>query len=103
MNQAETDLDRIQRTLQERYPDINQGYGVRLMPLFDSMVEDSASNLWLLGTAVACLLLIAVANVANLLLCRAVEQQKETVIRRTLGATRLALAGEALRESLIRS
>jgi putative ABC transport system permease protein len=103
MNQAETDLARIQRTLQERYPDINQGYGVRLMPLLDSMVEDSASNLWLLGTAVACLLLIAVANVANLLLCRAVEQQKETVIRRTLGATRLALAGEALRESLILS
>jgi predicted permease len=103
MDQAGRDLARIERTLQERYPDINQGYGVRLMPLLDAMVEDAASNLWLLGAAVACLLLIAVANVANLLFCRAVEQQKEMVIRRTLGATRLALAGKALLESLILS
>jgi predicted permease len=103
MTEAETDLNRIQRTLQKRYPDINQGYGVRLMPLLDDMVGDAASNLWLLGAAVTCLLLIAVANVANLLFCRAVEQQKETVIRRTLGATRLALAGKALLESLMLS
>jgi putative ABC transport system permease protein len=103
VNQAETDLARIERALQQRYPDMNQGYGVRLMPLLNSMVENAASNLWLLGAAVACLLLIAVANVANLLFCRAAEQQKEMVIRRTLGATRLALAGDALRESLILS
>ncbi|HYZ75705.1 MAG TPA: ABC transporter permease [Chthoniobacterales bacterium] len=101
MNEAETDLARIARILQQRYPDINQGYGVRLMPLLDNMVGDAASSLWLLGAAVACLLLIAVANVANLLYCRAVEQQKETVIRRTLGATRSNLAGKALLESLI--
>jgi predicted permease len=102
-DQAGKDLARIQRALQKRYPDINQGYGVRLVPLLDAMVEDAASNLWLLGAAVACLLWIAVANVANLLFCRAVEQQKEMVIRRTLGATRLALAGKALLESLILS
>jgi putative ABC transport system permease protein len=103
MNQAETDLARIGVTLQKRYPDINQGYGVRLMPLLDDMVGDATSNLWLLGAAVACLLLIAVANVANLLFCRAVEQQKEMVIRRTLGATRSILAGNALLESLMLS
>jgi putative ABC transport system permease protein len=102
-NEAETDLARIERTLQKRYPDMNQGYGVRLMPLLDDMVGDAASNLWLLGAAVACLLLIAVANVANLLFCRAVEQQKEMVIRRTLGATRSTLAGNALLESLMLS
>jgi putative ABC transport system permease protein len=103
MTEAETDLNRIERTLQKRYPDINQGYGVRLMPLLDDMVADAASNLWLLGAAVAYLLLIAVANVANLLFYRAVEQQKETVIRRTLGATRSTLAGKALLESLMLS
>jgi hypothetical protein len=47
MNQAETDLAGIGRTLQKRYPDINQGYGVRLMPLLDDLVGDAASNLWL--------------------------------------------------------
>jgi putative ABC transport system permease protein len=99
LNKAGMDLDRIQRTLLERYPEANRGYGVRVMPLLDSMVEDTASNLWVLGGAVTCLLLIAVANVANLLFCRAVERRKETVIRRTLGATRLALAGDALVES----
>jgi putative ABC transport system permease protein len=103
MNQAETDLAGIGRTLQKRYPDINQGYGVRLMPLLDDLVGDAASNLWLLGAAVACLLLIAVANVANLLFCRAVEQQKEMIIRLTLGATRSTLAGNALLESLMLS
>jgi putative ABC transport system permease protein len=103
LNQAETDLGRILHTLQKRYPDINQGYGVRLTPLLNDMVGDAASNLWLLGAAVGCLLLIAVANVANLLFCRAVEQQKEMVIRRTLGATRSTLAGNALLESLMLS
>ncbi len=103
LNQAETDLGRILRTLEMQYPDINQGYDVRLMPLLDNMVEEAASNLWVLGAAVACLLLIAVANVANLLFCRAVEQQKEMIIRRTLGATRSTLAGNALLESLILS
>jgi putative ABC transport system permease protein len=103
LNQAETDLGRILHTLEKRYPDINQGYGVRLMPLLNDMVGDAASNLWLLGAAVGCLLLIAVANVANLLFCRAVEQQKEMVIRRTLGATRSTLAGNALLESLMLS
>jgi len=99
VNQAGMDLDRIQRTLIERYPQANRGYDVRVMPLLDSMVEDAAANLWLLGAAVTCLLLIAVANVANLLFSRAVERRKETVIRRTLGASRLALAGDALLES----
>jgi putative ABC transport system permease protein len=102
-NQAETDLARILGTLEKRYPDINQGYGVRLTPLLDDMVGDAASNFWLLEAAVACLLLIAVANVANLLFCRAVERQKEMVIRRTLGATRSTLAGKALLESLMLS
>jgi len=73
------------------------------MPLLDDIVGDTASNLWLLDGSVVCLLLIAVANVANLLFCRAVERQKETSIRRTLGATRLALVGDAWLESLVLS
>ncbi|MBV9878572.1 MAG: ABC transporter permease [Verrucomicrobia bacterium] len=103
MEKAGIDLARIIDTLAKQYPDINQGYGVRMMPLLDDIVGDAASNLWLLGGSVICLLLIAVANVANLLFCRAVERQKETVIRRTLGATRLALAGDAWLESLVLS
>jgi putative ABC transport system permease protein len=103
MEKAGMDLAGIIRTLERRYPDINQGYGVRLKPLLEDIVEDAASNLWLLGASVACLLLIAVANVANLLFCRAVEREKETAIRRTLGARRLILAGDALAESIVLS
>jgi putative ABC transport system permease protein len=103
MEKAGIDLARIIDTLAKQYPDINQGYGVRIMLLLDDIAGDAASNLCLLGGSVVCLLLIAVANVANLLFCRAVERQKETATRRTLGATRLALAGDAWLESLVLS
>jgi putative ABC transport system permease protein len=65
------------------------------------MVEDNSTGLWLIGGSVSCLLMIALANVANLLFCRAIERQKEMTIRRALGASRLSLAGQALIESSI--
>ncbi|MBV9877159.1 MAG: ABC transporter permease [Verrucomicrobia bacterium] len=103
MEQAQADLDIIRRKLVEQYPETNRGYGVALMPLLDSMVEDNSNGLWLIGGSVSCLLIIALANVANLLFCRAIERQKEMTIRRALGATRLSLAGQALIESSILS
>jgi putative ABC transport system permease protein len=101
--QAQMDLDIIRRELVNRYPDTNRGYGVRVMSLLDAMVSDSSSSLWLVGGSVFCLLLIAIANVANLLFCRGIERQKQIVIRRALGASRLSLAGQALLESLVLS
>jgi putative ABC transport system permease protein len=103
IEQAQTDLDIIRRRLIEQYPETNRGYGVMVMPLLDSMVEDNSTSLWLIGGSVSCLLMIALANVANLLLCRAIEREKEMTIRRALGATRLSLAGQALIESSILS
>ena len=103
VEQAQTDLDTIRRRLIEQYPETNRGYGITVMPLLDSMVEDNSTNLWLIGGSVSCLLMIALANVANLLFCRAIQRQKEMTIRRALGATRLSLAGQALIESSILS
>jgi putative ABC transport system permease protein len=103
IEQAQTDLDLIRRRLIEQYPETNRGYGIKVMPLLDSMVEDNSTGLWLIGGSVGCLLVIALANIANLLFCRAIERQKEMTIRRALGATRLSLAGHALIESSILS
>ena len=101
--QAQMDLEIIRRRLVEQYPETNRGYGITVVPLLDSMVEDNSASLWLIGGSVSCLLLVALANVANLLFCRAIERQKEMTIRRALGATRSSLAGQALIESSILS
>ena len=103
IEQAKTDLDIIRRRLVEQHPETNRGYGIALVPLLDSMVEANSTSLWLIGGAVSCLLIITLANVANLLFCRAIERQKEMMIRRALGATRWSLAGQALIESSILS
>lgn len=99
LEQAQMDLDVIRRRLEQQYPETNRGYGITVVPLLDSMVVDSSIGLWLIGGSVGCLLIVVLANVANLLFCRAIERRKEMTIRRALGATNLSLAAEAFVES----
>ncbi len=103
LGQAEADLKIIQANLATRYPVTDADRGVRLVPLRDRVIIDYSGTIWLIGGAAACLLLIACANVANLLYTRAVERGREMNIRSALGATRRRLVGQLLLENVFLS
>jgi putative ABC transport system permease protein len=99
IRQAQADLETIHNNLIARYPDKEAGFGLRLVPLNERVVVDYSQTIWLLGAAASCLLLIAAANVSNLLYARAVERQQEMSIRSALGGTRSKLLIQSLLET----
>jgi putative ABC transport system permease protein len=99
--QAQADLQIIHDNLLARFPDTNQGYGIRVASLLDSMVTDYSATTWLMAAAVGCLLLISTGNVANLLFARGLQRRRELMVRSVLGATRLRLIRQLLGETVL--
>ena len=101
LDQAQTDTDLIAAQLEQQYPDSNTGWSLRLIPLREILVGGSRTMLFILFGAVGFVLLIACANVANLLLVRAAARQKEIAMRTALGASRLRIIRQMITESLL--
>ncbi|HVS65953.1 MAG TPA: ABC transporter permease [Thermoanaerobaculia bacterium] len=98
---AQAELGTIAARLESEYADTNQGRGVVMVPLAEQLVGDVRPSLLMLLGAMACLLAIALVNVASLMLGRATERSTEAAIRSSLGAGRWGLLRPAVSEGLL--
>ena len=99
--QAQQAMSTLANRLVALYPDALANHGIELVSLHQDTVGDSRPTLLLLQGTVACMLLIATLNVANLLLARAIARRKEIATRSAIGASRWRLMRQLLTESIV--
>ena len=101
LEQAQAQMTAIGTRLTEKYPDSNAGKNVAVTRMRDEMVSDFRLTLWIMLAAVGVVLLIACANLANMLLAKSVARTKEIAIRAALGAGRGRIVRQLITESVV--
>ncbi|PYO69243.1 MAG: ABC transporter permease [Gemmatimonadetes bacterium] len=101
VERAQTEMSRIARQLESDNPDFDTGWGATVVPLMEQVVGGSRRTILIVLGAVSLVLLIACANVANLMLARAASRERELAVRAALGAPRWRLVRQALVESVM--
>ena len=101
VEQAQADLSTVQAQLAAQYPATDTNLTPQVRPLKEETVGEVRQSLWLVFGSVSVLLLIACANIAALLLSRAIQRNQEIAIRLSLGASRLSVAAQLLTETAI--
>jgi len=101
LEQAQAQMAAIGARLEARYPDSNTNESVAVARMRDDMVGNFQLTLWVMLAAVGVVLLIACANLASMLLAKAVGRSKEIAVRAALGAGRGRIARQLITESLV--